>query len=182
MNKLTIWILLLLSALSAHSQDIPNAALVRKSDGQTILLSDCITCTGVVIVFTSPDCPFDGYYADRLRALSERYSGKVSFYFINPAEPVETTPSVSFSALPAYADSQQQLIKLLDPRKTPEAFLLKKQNTKLTLVYRGAIDDNPQVSAAVTQPWLQTAIDIMLDGKAPGQAEVRVTGCTIRKK
>ncbi len=174
--------LCLISGISIYGQDIPNASLARKVDGQSVVLSECIGCAGVVVIFTSPDCPFDGYYVDRMRSLIERYAGKVSFYFINPAESAETAPSATFTALPLYTDPQQLLIKILDPRKTPEAFLLKKQSTKLTLVYRGAIDDNPQMSTAVTQPWLQIAIDNLLEGKAPGQAEVRATGCTIRKK
>ena len=182
MSKFILWTLYLLPALAGVCQDIPNTSLFRKGDGQSVALSDCIPCTAVVIIFTSPECPFDGYYADRLRALSERYAGKVSFYFINPDETAEASPSASFSALPLYTDPQRQLVKILDPRKTPEAFQLKKLNTKLTLVYRGAIDDNPQMATAVTQPWLQTALENLLEGKVPGQAEVRATGCTIRKK
>lgn len=182
MNKLLICMVCLLPALTGYGQDIPNASLVRKSDGQTILLTECVACTGVVIIFTSPDCPFDGYYAERLQLLRDRYAGQVSFYFINPAESTDTNPAASFSSLPFYTDNQQQYLKILDPHKTPEAFLLKKQNTKLTLVYRGAIDDNPQMASAVTQPWLQSAIDNLRDGKAPAQTEVRASGCTIRKK
>lgn len=182
MNKFLLCIVFLLAALIAKGQDIPDASLVRKSDGQTVLLSECLACTGVVIIFTSPDCPFDGYYAERLQLLRDRYAGQVSFYFINPGESTDTNPASSFSLLPFYADGQQQLLRILDPHKTPEAFLLKKQNTKLTLVYRGAIDDNPQMASAVTQPWLQSAIDNLLDGKTPAQAEVRASGCTIRKK
>jgi hypothetical protein len=120
--------------------------------------------------------------AERLQLLRDRYAGQVSFYFINPGESTDTNPASSFSLLPFYADGQQQLLRILDPHKTPEAFLLKKQNTKLTLVYRGAIDDNPQMASAVTQPWLQSAIDNLRDEKAPAQAEVRASGCTIRKK
>ncbi|HQQ96512.1 MAG TPA: hypothetical protein PLX35_04580 [Cyclobacteriaceae bacterium] len=182
MNKWILCLVCLVPALTGNGQDIPNATLVRKSDSQTVLLSECVACAGVVVIFTSPDCPFDGYYAERLQLLRDRYAGQVSFYFIDPAESAVTNPSTPFSSLTLYTDNQQQLSKILDPHKTPEAFLLKKQNTKLTLVYRGAIDDNPQMASAVTQPWLQSAIDNLLEGRAPAQSEVRASGCTIRRK
>lgn len=55
MNKFLLCIVFLLAALIAKGQEIPDASLVRKSDGQTVLLSECLACTGVVIIFTSPD-------------------------------------------------------------------------------------------------------------------------------
>jgi hypothetical protein len=182
MNKLLLCLCFLLPAFSTAGQDIPNVPVIRVSDGQTVTLSDCGACTGVVVIFTSPDCPFDGYYTERLRSLSDRYAGRISFFFINTVAPGSTSATTGPSLLPLYTDGQQQLVRILDAHKTPEAFLLKKQNTKLTLVYHGAIDDNPQMASAVTQPYLQSAIDNLLGGKAPDQAEIRASGCTMRKK
>jgi len=45
----------------------------------------------------------------------------------------------------------------------------------------GAIDDNAQSAAAVTENYLKVAIDKLMAGDNAESASGRVVGCTIRK-
>jgi hypothetical protein len=85
-------------------------------------------------------------------------------------------------SMPYLADKDQTLVAALDVRKSPEAFLLKNNNGKFTVVYRGAIDDNAQVEADVRHSYLRDAIDIMLTNQKIETPEVRPVGCNLRKK
>ena len=70
----------------------------------------------------------------------------------------------------------------LGATKTPQVFLLKNNGGNFSLVYSGAIDDNPQVQGDVHKSYLKDAIDIMLTNQKIETPEVRPVGCTIRKK
>ena len=50
----------------------------------------------------------------------------------------------------------------LGATKTPQAFLLKNNGGKFSIVYNGALDDNAQVPSDVRHAYLKDAIDIML--------------------
>ncbi|MBK7653716.1 MAG: hypothetical protein IPJ20_27545 [Flammeovirgaceae bacterium] len=67
-------------------------------------------------------------------------------------------------------------------RKTPEVFLLSMAGGKFTVVYSGAIDDNPQTASDVKQTFLKDAIEKLLAGQKVDVAVERVAGCTIRRK
>jgi hypothetical protein len=102
-----------------------------------------------------------------------------------PAESTENMTSKGKQAnlsVPYLADKDQSLMTMLDARKSPEAFLLKNENGKFTVVYRGAIDDNAQVEADVRHYYLKDAIDIMLSNQKIQTPEVRPVGCNLKKK
>jgi hypothetical protein len=84
--------------------------------------------------------------------------------------------------VPYLADKDQKLMSNLDVKKSPEAFLLKNEGGKFTVVYRGAIDDNAQVEADVRHHYLRDAIDIMLTSQRIQSPEVRPVGCNLKKK
>jgi hypothetical protein len=67
-------------------------------------------------------------------------------------------------------------------KKSPEAFLLKKNGSNYTIAYQGSIDDNPLVTADVGKAYLSLAIEQMLANKKIEITENRAAGCTIRKK
>lgn len=85
-------------------------------------------------------------------------------------------------SIPYLADKDQTLMSMLDARKSPEAFLLKNNNGSFSVVYKGAIDDNPQVEADVRHNYLRDAIDIMLTNQKIETPEVRPVGCNLKKK
>jgi hypothetical protein len=171
------------------AQQIDHFALVNVINNQNVTLQSYPSCEGMVIIFTSNSCPYDEYYRSRITKLSQAYQDKVPVLLVNSgADPVDTQEKMSEKArqlnlsIPYLADKDQELMTKLDARKSPEAFLLKNQNGKFTVVYRGAIDDNPQVEADVRQNYLRDAIDIMLTNQKIETGEVRPAGCSLKKK
>lgn len=187
MKKL-ILLFVLISSVS-FGQIIPNFTLTNASDGKSVSLSDYTSSPGVVIIFTSNTCPYDGYYLSRMKALSAQYASKIPVLFINSG--IEATESIeqmkkfasenSFT-IPYLADKDQNAMALLNPRKSPEGFVLQRSDNQFKIVYRGAIDDNAQSASEVKASYLQDAITKVLSGQAIETADVRPVGCSIRKK
>jgi hypothetical protein len=48
-------------------------------------------------------------------------------------------------------------------------------------MYRGAIDDNPQVASDVKHSFLKEAIESTLKGQNPLKSSVHPTGCMIKR-
>ena len=75
-------------------------------------------------------------------------------------------------------DKNNELADAFGATKTPECFLF---NKKATLVYHGAIDDNPQDDSKVQRHHLKEAINEMLSGKKITVEESRSVGCGIKR-
>lgn len=178
-----------LTSLLALGQEVKNFKLVNVLNNQTISLDTYPSCEGMVIVFTSNACPYDEYYRNRITKISQAYQDRVPVILVNSHAEATDAPEKMLSkarqlnlSIPYLADKDQTLMANLDVRKSPEAFLLKNQNGKFTVVYRGAIDDNAQVEADVRHSYLRDAIDIMLTNQKIETPEVRPVGCNLKKK
>ena len=158
-------------------------------NGKQVSLDTYPSCTGLLIIFTSNTCAYDEYYRGRINKLSNDYQDKVPVLLVNPGtDPTESNDNMVKKArelgvtVPYLADKDQVLMQNLGATKSPQAFLLKNNGGKFSVVYRGAIDDNAQVEADVRHAYLKDAIDIMLTNQKIETPEVRPVGCTIRKK
>lgn len=186
MKKLIVLFACILS-LNTFAQQINNFSLVNVLNGQNISLETYPSCSGMVVIFTSNSCPYDDYYRNRITKLAQTYQDRVPVLLVN-ALPDESKESMAQKArqlnlsVPYLADKDQTLLNNLDARKTPEVFLLKNNNGKFTVVYRGAIDDNAQVEADVRHSYLKDAIDIMLTNQKIETPEIRPVGCNLKKK
>ena len=168
---------------------VKNFQLVNVLNNQTVSLDSYPSCEGMVLIFTSNDCPYDEYYRKRIEEISKAFPDRVAVLLINShPEPNESPEKMAAKgavlnlAVPYLADKDQKLMANLNVKKSPEAFLLKNEGGKFTVVYRGAIDDNAQVEADVRHHYLRDAIDIMLSRQKIQTAEVRPVGCTLKKK
>lgn len=175
-------------SLQAGAQ-VKNFTLTNVVDNKTISLTDYASYAGVVIIFTSNDCPYDDYYTSRLKILVQNYQSKVPVLLVNSfIEPNESVEGMVKCAnqfaltAPYLADKDQTLLVNLNAHKSPEAFLLQNKGGSFSIVYRGAIDDNPQVVSDVKNQYLKNAIDKILAGQTPDVGEVRPVGCNIRRK
>jgi peroxiredoxin len=175
-------------SLATSAQTIQNFSLTNAADGKTISLNSYASYAGVVIIFTSNECPFDQYYVDRILALHEDYSSNVPVILINShIDEKETVAAMKDYArqcnltMPYLADKNQQVLSQFTARKSPEAFLLKNTSGKFSVAYRGAIDDNAQTAAEVREPYLRNAIEQMVAGQKIEMNDVRPAGCSIRK-
>jgi peroxiredoxin len=189
MKNAIVLILLVASWCPAFSQQVADFSLTNVLNGETVSLDTYPSCQGLVIIFTSNNCPYDEHYRKRIRELATTYHSSVPVLLVNsntePAENAETMKRKAQQldlAVPYLADKQQSLMHQLGATKTPQAFLLKNNNGQFTVVYNGAIDDNAQVEADVRQAYLKDAIDIMLSNQTVKTSEIRPVGCTIRRK
>ncbi|MBN8576681.1 MAG: redoxin domain-containing protein [Cytophagales bacterium] len=178
---------LLLLAVEAGAQELKDFTLLNTQDGKSISLSSFKNNAGVLVIFTSHECPFDNYYKDRIKELAGEYVGKVQVVLINSnQEPQESKEQMAIHYkdlnVPYLADKDQVAMELFGARRSPEAFLLSTVNSKFSVVYSGAIDDNPQLAKDVKQSFLKEAIDKLLAGQKIEPANQRASGCTIRRK
>lgn len=138
----------------------------------------------VVVVFTNKLCPYSRLYENRLQQIAAQYTSQgAKFLFVSPAigmEQGETAGSASSANIPYIADNDQKVSKQFGATKTPEVFVLQRQNSALILRYKGAIDDNPQLETAVKTAYLKQALDAVLAYQTPAVTLKRATGCTIR--
>lgn len=187
MKKLTF--LLIFISTTAFSQSISNFTLTNAADGKPVSLTDYTSAQGVVIIFTSNTCPYDGYYLSRIKDLTTQYATKIPILLINSGAEAGESPeemkkfaSQNAFAVPYLSDKDQKVMAMLNPRKSPEGFVLKRIDNQFTVVYRGAIDDNAQSVTEVKTRYLHDAISKFMGGQAIETADVRPVGCSIRKK
>jgi hypothetical protein len=187
--KNILLVLLIICSMSLHAQQVSNFSLVNVINNQTISPATFPSCEGLVIIFTSNNCPYDEYYRNRISKLSQSYNTRVPVLLVNAnTEAIDSKENMIKKAkqlnlsIPYLADKDQTLMASLEAKKSPEAFLLKNVNGKFSVVYRGAIDDNAQVEADVRQDYLHDAIDIMLADQKIETPEVRPVGCNLKKK
>ncbi len=176
-------------ATDVFPQVVPNFKLPNVLNGQSVSLDSYPSCEGMVLIFTSNSCPYDDYYRKRIEQISQAYPDKVPVLLINAhTEPNESAEQMAARgkalnlSVPYLADKDQSLVTILNVKKSPEAFLLRNDGGKFTVVYRGAIDDNAQVSTDVHHHYLRDAIDIMLNNQKIQTPEVRPVGCNLKKK
>lgn len=168
---------------------VQNFTLTNVADSSQVSLETYASFPGVAIIFTSNVCPYDAYYADRIKNLVQTYQGKIQFALINSHPEPEESPDKMKEAyakwnlnVPYLADKDQVAMNALVARKSPEVFLLVNVKGSYTVIYGGAIDDNPQGVSAVTSRYLKTAIDKRLAGDKDLLPRTRAVGCSIRKK
>jgi len=167
---------------SVNPFSLPNVA-----DGTNVSLDSY--STPVVVIFISNECAFDNYYTSRIKSLIGLYSGKIQFLLINAhVEPAESAGQMTMKYktwgldVPYLADKDQLAMDILGARKSPEAFLLQKTGGNYVIVYKGLIDDNPQIASDVKQNFLKDGIDKLLAGQKIAAPEMRAIGCSIRRK
>jgi peroxiredoxin len=173
---------------TALAQTIQNFTLTNAVDGKEVSLESYAASPGVVIIFTSNTCPYDGYYLNRIRTLATQYTSKIPVLLVNSStEATESVDQMKNYAdqcklpVPYLADKDQKLLSSLNPRKSPEGFLLQKSGTDFKVVYRGAIDDNAQSEKEVKVSYLKDAIVKLLAGQKIEVADMRPVGCSIKK-
>ena len=141
-----------------------------------------------VVVFTCNHCPYALGWHERLLQVARDYP-QVTFLAVNPND-AERYPTDSYEAmkarveadggwpLPYLRDESQEVARAYDAKTTPDVFIL---DADLRLRYRGAPDaDHRDESEGAA--WLRAALDAVLAGEDPAQAETEPVGCSIKWK
>ena len=142
-----------------------------------------------VVVFTCNHCPYALAWHDRIVQAARDYGDRgVRFLAINSND-ADRYPRDSYEAMrertaaedwpmPYLRDETQEVARAYGAKTTPDVFVL---DAARRLRYRGAPDadyDDPTQRAA----WLRAALDEVLAGRQPSQAETQPVGCSIKWK
>ena len=157
-------------------------------DGRTGSLDEFAGKPLLVVIFSCNHCPYVQAYEDRMIALQRDYRPHgVQFVAINSNDD-RNYPQDSFTAMveratakafnfPYLRDADQAVAKAYGATHTPQLFVF---DHGRKLRYTGKIDDNWQAPAAVKRHYLREALDALLEGAAPAEAETYAIGCTIK--
>ena len=157
-------------------------------DGRTYSLEEFAAKPVLVVVFSCNHCPYVQAYEDRMIAIQKDYQDRgVRFVAIN-ANDDANYPEDSFNAMveranakafnfPYLRDAKQEVAKAYGATHTPQLFVFDRARK---LRYTGKIDDNWQNPKAVKRQYLREAIDALLGGTAPAEAQTHAIGCTIK--
>lgn len=153
-------------------------------DGEPHSWDDVRESTAVVVVFTSNTCPYAVDIEDRLIALHKQLAERgVAVVAINSnTAEADRLPAMRERAeekkfkFPYLDDSSQELARQYGATTTPEFFVLDRDRR---VVYMGSLDDSPD-GTSVSERYVESAIDAVLNGDAPETAETVPIGCRIR--
>ncbi len=166
---------------------------LKNVDGKMVSSASFKNAKGLIVVFTCNECPYAKAYLDRLISLDKKYKDKgFPVVAINPNDP-DVQPADSYDKMVKKASEKKiSFPYLFDPgrtvsaaygaTRTPHIYLLGSSNNKLTVEYIGAIDDNSEDASKVTKPYLENAINALLEGKKPEITSTKAIGCGVKKK
>ena len=158
-------------------------------DDEMVSLSDYKDAKGFIVVFTCNTCPYSIANEDRIIALDKKYK-KIGFpvIAINPNDPV-AVPGDSFEKMqdrgqekgftfPYLLDVGQKIYPRFGATKTPEVYIVTQSNLKVK--YIGAIDNSSRDASAVTEKYVENALDALLAGEKIEKTTTRAIGCSIK--
>jgi peroxiredoxin len=140
-----------------------------------------------VLIQTCNHCPYVIAWNPRLRAVAEEYAPRgVRFLAINSNSP-ERHPADSPERMAQFVreqqwpipyayDESQDVVRALGAQRTPEVFVL---DGEQRLAYHGAPDADHQ-DPGQNAAWLRAALDAVLAGEKPAQAETPARGCSVK--
>lgn len=165
---------------------------LRDVSNKMVSMKDYDQAKGFIIVFTCNTCPFSVANEERLIAIDTKYKNVgYPVIAINPNNPL-VQPGDSFKAMqkraaekgytfPYLEDNNQQVYPTYGAAKTPHVYVLQKDaNSKYIVKYIGAIDNSSRDASAVTEKYLENAVDALLAGKKIEVEETKAIGCSIK--
>jgi peroxiredoxin len=165
---------------------------LKNVDGKYVSLADYPNAKGFAVIFTCNHCPYAQAYQDRIIELDKKYKTlNYPLLAISSSDP-SIVPDDAFDQMvkrakekgysfPYLFDEGQAVMHQFGAQRTPHVFLLEKKGKDLIVQYIGAIDDNYQEPAKVTNAYLSNAIDALLAGKTPDPTYTKAIGCGIRE-
>ena len=164
---------------------------LKNTNGEKISLSDYPDAKGFIVVFTCNTCPFVLNYEQRIIELHKKFSVKgYPIVAINPnctiKQPGDTMEEMKKRSVEkgygfAYLRDDNQLVaSRFGAERTPEIYLLEKEEDGLYLVYTGTIDNNVDDASKADKHYVSDAVNALLSGNEIAMKETRAIGCTIK--
>ncbi len=176
-----------------HIGDTAQDFKLKNTDGKMVSMADYKDAKGYIVIFSCNHCPFAKAYEDRIIDLDKKYK-KAGYpvIVINPNDP-EIQPEDSYKNMqkrakekkytfPYLIDETQAVARTFGATRTPHVFVLDKVNNELKVAYIGAIDNNSENAGAVTEKYVESAIDALQNDKPVSPAMTKAIGCTIKWK
>jgi hypothetical protein len=169
---------------------IPNADTKMKDiSGKEISFKDAKKENGLLVMFSCNTCPVVARNQERTKQICKLALEKNVGVILLNANEASRDDGESYKDMQDYAkeqgykwsyavDKNSAMADAFGAQRTPECFLF---NKDLTLVYHGAIDDNPGNPAAVAKNYMVEAITEMLSGKEVTVKTTRSIGCGIKR-
>lgn len=165
---------------------------LKNIDNKMVSMANYHDAKGFIIIFTCNTCPYSVAYEDRINELDKKYKEKgYPVIAINPNNPavkkgddfsdMQVRAKEKGFTFPYLFDDGQNIYPQYGATRTPHVFLLNKENENLIVEYIGAIDNNSQDANAVTEKYVENAVDALLEGKKPALTNTKAIGCSIKK-
>lgn len=164
---------------------------LQNVDGSFVSLSGLENVKGAMVIFSCNTCPYVVAYEDRMIDLHNKYAPQgFPLIAINPNDD-KVSPGDSFENMKQRAedkifpfaylyDESQEVIKTYGGSRTPHVYLLEKEGNYFVVKYIGAIDNNHQNASAVTEKYLENALDAVINGQNVALKTTKAIGCTIK--
>lgn len=162
---------------------------LKNVDDKMVSLSDYKNAKGFIIIFTCNMCPYSVANEDRINALDAKYKSKgYPVIAINPNDPkaskgdgfddMKVRAKEKGFTFPYLFDEGQNIYPKFGASKTPHVYIVSKKTMKVE--YIGAIDNSSKDPSAVSEKYVENAVDALLSNKKIEKTETRAIGCTIK--
>ncbi|NNC95978.1 MAG: thioredoxin family protein [Chitinophagales bacterium] len=173
--------------------DVAPDFTLKNIDGNMVSLSDFGENKGVILIFSCNTCPFVVKYEDRMIELDNAFREMgYPVVAINPND-VSIKPGDSYEEMVKRADAldfpfdylydeTQEIAEAYGATRTPQVYLLKNMDGEFQVAYIGAIDNSVESADAVTEAYVENAIESLENGDVPNPDFTKAIGCTIKWK
>ncbi len=150
---------------------------------------------GLLVIFSCNDCPFvigrgdtDGWETRYAEIMSYTQENNVGMVLVNSNEAkrsgIDSIDEMKKRAkeqsytCPYVLDQDSKLADAFGAKTTPHVFLF---DADMSLVYKGAIDDNVDSQKEVKETYLKDALGALLKGKKIDPNSTKNIGCSIKR-
>lgn len=166
---------------------------LKNVDGSLVSLADYKEAKGFILIFTCNHCPYAKAYEDRIIGLHHTYAPEgYPVVAVNPNDPA-VVPQDSWENMKIRAkeklfpfaylfDQNQEVFPQYGATRTPQVYLLQKQEGGLVVQYIGTIDDNYADPTQVKERFLASAVEAVIKGETPDPSHTKAIGCSIKVK
>lgn len=198
-SKLTAICMFVLIGFPAWSQDSQGYNIGDKAtdfklesvDGSWISLDGLKNAKGAIVIFSCNTCPYVVAYEDRMIDLHNKYASLGYPVIAINSNDDKLSPGDSFDKMKERAkdksfpfayvyDKSQDVIKAYGGTRTPHVYILHKEGSDYIVKYIGAIDNNYQDASAVTERYVENAMDDIMGGRNVATETTKAIGCTIK--
>ncbi len=157
-------------------------------DGTTVARDDLRDAAALVVMFICNHCPYVQAIEDRYVQLARDYQPRgvavVGICSNDPTDYPDDRPEKLLQrwrakgyGFPYLVDAGQDVARVFGAVCTPDLYVFDRERR---LAYHGQLDDNWKEPQRVTRRDLAAALDALLAGRRPADAQVHSIGCSIK--